>query len=75
MPVFLPRESHGQRSLAGYSPWGCIELDTTEALQFSAEVSASSQQMREERRRMILQNVSWVRPAGGVPDFCTHSMV
>ena len=20
-PVFLPRESHGQRSLAGYSPW------------------------------------------------------
>ena len=26
-PVFLPRESHGQRSLAGYSPWGCKELD------------------------------------------------
>ena len=22
-PVFLPRESHGQRSLAGYSPWDC----------------------------------------------------
>ena len=22
---------HGQRSLAGYSPWGCKELDTTEA--------------------------------------------
>ena len=21
---------HGQRSLAGYSPWGCKELDTTE---------------------------------------------
>ena len=21
-PVFLPEESHGQRSLAGYSPWG-----------------------------------------------------
>ena len=30
-PVFLPGESHGQRSLAGYSPWGCKELDTTEA--------------------------------------------
>ena len=26
-PVFLPGESCGQRSLAGYSPWGCIELD------------------------------------------------
>ena len=24
-PVFLPGESHGQRSLAGYSPWGCRE--------------------------------------------------
>ena len=22
-PVFLPGESHGQRSLAGHSPWGC----------------------------------------------------
>ena len=21
-PVFLPGESHGQRNLAGYSPWG-----------------------------------------------------
>ena len=31
-PVFLPREFHGQRSLAGYSPWGHKELDTTEQL-------------------------------------------
>ena len=30
-PVFLPGESHGQRSLVGYSPWGHKELDTTEA--------------------------------------------
>ena len=29
-PVFLLEESHGQRSLAGYSPWGCKELDSTE---------------------------------------------
>jgi len=29
--VFLPGESHGQRSLVGYSPWGCKELDMTEA--------------------------------------------
>ena len=28
-PVFLPRESHGQRSLAGYSPQGRKESDTT----------------------------------------------
>ena len=29
-PMFLPGESHGQRSLAGYSPWGRKELDMTE---------------------------------------------
>ena len=29
-PVFLPEESHGQGSLADYSPWGCKESDTTE---------------------------------------------
>ena len=29
--VFLPGESHGQRSLVGHSPWGRLELDTTEA--------------------------------------------
>ena len=29
-PVFLPGESHGQRSLVGYSPQGCKELDMTE---------------------------------------------
>ena len=22
-PVYLPEEFHGQRNLAGYSPWGC----------------------------------------------------
>ena len=31
-PVFLPGKSLGQRSLAGSSPWGCKELDTTEQL-------------------------------------------
>ena len=29
-PVFLPGESHGWRSLTGYSPWGYKESDTTE---------------------------------------------
>ena len=29
-PVFLTGKSHGQRSLAGYSPQDCKELDTTE---------------------------------------------
>ena len=29
-PVFLPEKSHGQRSLAGYSPWSCKKSDVTE---------------------------------------------
>ena len=31
IPVLLPGKSHGQRILAGYSPWGRKESETTEA--------------------------------------------
>ena len=34
--VLLPGESHGWRSLVGYSPWGHKELDTTERLHFTS---------------------------------------
>ena len=34
-PVFLPGKSHGQRSLAGYNPWGRKESDMTEQLSLS----------------------------------------
>jgi len=30
LSVFLPGKSHGQGILAGCSPWGCKESDTTE---------------------------------------------
>ena len=33
-PVLLPGKSHGWRSLAGCSPWGLEESDTTERLHF-----------------------------------------
>ena len=33
--MFLPGEFHGQRSLAGYSPGGHKEQDTTEAIKES----------------------------------------
>jgi len=35
LPVFLRGEFHGQRSLAGYRPWGHKESDTTEQLSLS----------------------------------------
>ena len=34
-PIFLHGEFHGQRSLAGYSPWGCKKSDMTEQLTLS----------------------------------------
>ena len=40
--VFQSGESHGQRSLAGYSPRGCKELDTTEVTQVPHNVLRSS---------------------------------
>ena len=38
--VFLPGESHGQRSLAGYSPWGLTESDMTEATWHTREYTS-----------------------------------
>ena len=35
----LDRESHGQRSLVGYSPWGREESDMTEQLHFQFSLS------------------------------------
>ena len=35
----LPGESRGQRSLAGYSPWGHKELDTTEVTEHTRTLS------------------------------------
>ena len=36
-PGFLPGESHGKRSLAGYSPWGCKESGTIGQLRLNIE--------------------------------------
>ena len=33
----MPGKSHGQRSLAGYSPWGHKESDRTEATEHALE--------------------------------------
>ena len=37
-PVFLPGKSHGQRSVAGYSPWSHKESDTTKRLNTHTEI-------------------------------------
>ena len=39
----LPGESHGQRSLASYSPWGCKESDTTLHMMIKQNAQSQSQ--------------------------------
>ena len=41
-PGFLPGKSHGQRSLAGYSPQGHKESDTTEQLTTHSSLQQSA---------------------------------
>ena len=42
---FLPGEFHGQRTLAGYSPWGHQEPDTTEQLSTHTHILNASLKM------------------------------
>ena len=52
-PVFFPGESHGQSSLADYSPWGCKDLDTTERLRDTHIVIL--QKSTQHHKAIILQ--------------------
>ena len=58
-PVLLPGKSHGRKSLAGYSPWGRKESDTTKQLHLlrtrnldSTHTQASSQLQRGHKMRL-----------------------
>ena len=50
-PVFLPKESHGQKSLVGYSPRGHKESDTAEQLTLSLSRGAIMQKRKEKKRK------------------------
>ena len=43
--LFLPGKSHGQRSLIGYSPWGCKDSDRTKQLHTQAHDLITSQSL------------------------------
>ena len=53
-PVFMPGESHGQRSLAGYRPWGCKESDITEQLTLSLFFVALFQWVKKELKALSM---------------------
>ena len=46
-PVFLPGKPHGQRSPAGYSPWGLKESDMTEQLIHTPHCKIFSHRIQE----------------------------
>ena len=58
-PVFLPRESHGQRSVVGYSPRDCKELDSTEQLTHKLEdMSLGSSQTKKKKEEKKWNRIS-----------------
>ena len=54
-PVFLPGESHGQRSLVGYSPWGRKESDMRWAGWISLQSKGLSRIFSPSSKASILQ--------------------
>ena len=56
-PVLLSEEFHGQRSLAGYSPWGRKELDRTEWQTLS--IYGSLRHLKFKRTYEFAQTLTW----------------
>ena len=69
--VFLPGELHGQRSLVGYSPWGCKESDTTEKLTLLLLDAAQTKQP-EIVLSADQKCVQSFLPFGKLPFSCTY---
>ena len=62
-PVFLHREFDGQRSLMGYSPWDCKELDMTEQLTRSLFTSLFQIQVMLRGSNCFRHGVYFHRPS------------
>ena len=61
-PVFLPGGSHGQRSLAGYSPQGHKESDTTEQLSMHAYGGVRGTPPWGEQARDTISRFAKIKP-------------
>ena len=68
-PVLLPGKSHGWRSLVGYSPWGCEELDTTERLHL--HFHALEKEMATHSS-VLAWRIPGTEEPGGLPSMGSH---
>jgi len=68
-PVFLPGKSHGQRNLAGYSPWGHKELDTIEWLSMQITSCFSNEQVSTSGPKNHVQGMAVISRWSVTPDF------
>ena len=58
-PLFFPGEFHGQRNLAGYSPWGLKESDNDQVTNYTTTTTQLKQQ-----KFIFHVNESW-KPVSG----------
>ena len=70
-PALLPGQSHGWRSLVGYSPWCREESDTTERLHFQFSLSCIGEGNGNPIQGSCLENPRDVEP-GGLPSMGLH---
>ena len=65
-PVFLPGKSHRQRSLAGCSPWGRKESDTTERLNNNNNLNENilNKHLTFQAGRILMKpkQLDWIQP-------------
>ena len=72
-PVFLPGEFHGQRRLAGYSPWGSKESDMSEQLTLSLSLfDSSSGDWRKKSKNLMHDSVAFSILFFFPPSTCYH---
>ena len=74
IPLFLPGESQGQKSLAGYSPQGRKESDTTEVMGFKSGTSVKEPACHCRRSNRCEFN-PWVREDPLEEGMATHSSI
>ena len=61
---FLPGKCHGQRSLAGYGPWGCKESDMTKRLNWTelSSIFRMNGQWGPTLQRRKQYSIPWDKP-------------